>query len=88
MPRPEGIALWPPGMGILQLSGLSLASMVDAPIHRVLGQRGKGSKRRAIRKRRRCQKNGGQDAAEFNGGKAGGVAACVHFRETGRRLDV
>jgi hypothetical protein len=93
MPRPEGIALIPAGMGppgwvLLQLSGLSLASMVEAPVHRVSGQRGKGSKRRAIRKRRRCQKNGGQNAAGCNGGKAGGVAACEHFRETGRRLDV
>ena len=88
MPRPEGMALRPAGIGPPTVGGTVIGIMVEAPTYRISGHRGKDSKRRAKRKCRRCQKNGGQNAAECNGGKAGGVAACEHFSETDRRLDV
>jgi hypothetical protein len=84
MPRPERIALRPAVMGPPTVGGTVIGVMVEAPIYRYSVQRGKDSKQRASRTCRRCQKYGGQNAAECcKGGKAGGAAACEHFREQG-----
>ena len=86
MPRPERIALRPAGMGPPTVSGTVIGVVVEAPEYRTKGKRQKDSKPRASRTCRRCRKyGGGLTAAECNGGKAGGQAACEHFNEQGVR---
>jgi hypothetical protein len=82
MPRPERIALRPAGMGPPAVGGTVIGVVVE-PEHRSKGKRQKDSKPRAKRTCQRCRKHGEQNAAECNGGKAGGAAACEHFSKQG-----